>query len=143
MNMKELFASLLCGSIIREYEQKVSCQAIRIDDLKCQLERANQQRVEAEEKASACEKAMHEHQDYCTMLCADLRQAEENYTIQGAALDRVTKEKESLRLINEQICAERDQLAQKYKSEQKRSSSLMGTIRGLKHQIKKLEDGKA
>ena len=55
-------------------------------------------------------------------------------------LSKTERERDAARLINEQITNDRDRLAAKFKSEQKRCSSLLGTIRGLKNHIKALEN---
>lgn len=51
------------------------------------------------------------------------------------ALDRVVKERDAARLFNDQVTAERDRLAAQFKSEQRRCSSLMGTMRELKRKL--------
>lgn len=58
-------------------------------------------------------------------------------------LNTVERERDVAKLINEQITNDRDRLAARYKSEQKRCSSLLGTIRGMKNHIKVLENEKA
>ena len=134
--IRDFLQWLLYGGTLESYRDTCQDLHARVSSLSLQLKKVMRESTDAKMELA---KAQDENNRITNSLVKEANQV----IILNDALDRVTKEKDAVKLINEQICAERDQLAQKYKSEQKRSSSLMGTIRGLKHQIKKLEDGKA
>ena len=134
--IRDFLQWLLYGGTLESYRDKCHKLHSRVYSLNAEVNRLRDERNKA---AIELAKARDENNRVTNSLVKEANQV----IVLNDALDRVTKEKDAAKLINEQICAARDHLAQKYKSEQKRSSSLMGTIRGLKHHIKKLEDGRA
>ena len=133
--IRDFLQWLLYGGTLESYRDTCQDLHARVSSLSLQLKKVMRESTDAKMELA---KAQDENNRITNNLVKEANQV----IILNDALDRVTKEKDAVKLINEQICAERDQLAQKYKSEQKRCSSLMGTIRGLKHQIKKREDGR-